>query len=234
MPRGRGPGIGRRGRGRGGNPSYRPDLNQESPISAGLKIPTTYGQSTKQPDELQAAASDSGSEQRISSIANGSNKSVPLERQQFKTNSTEEVQLNKPFALPKTASIQETTGPPSYEISINGIPFRVTNGGRRLLRIPSTSNPTLVPNSEVILSTDQSDDTQALPKTTIVAGVTFDRTKNGNYFRRGVINLQKYQHIRSVKGTHLISGRLRNTEISFQRPCAKFTATGKRFVIEFR
>ncbi|KAI9812098.1 MAG: hypothetical protein M1832_000609 [Thelocarpon impressellum] len=63
---------------------------------------------------------------------------------------------------------------PVYEIMIQGIRFRVTNGGSRLLKIP-----------------DELHSTRPTPKRANVGGVTFVRSKTGNLYRSGIVKAKR-------------------------------------------
>jgi hypothetical protein len=83
----------------------------------------------------------------------------------------------------------------SYEIDIEGIRFRVTNGGSKLVKAAGTS-PSGFTSSLPFLSTDgnagQNVPADATPKSTTVAGVRFFRTKHGNLVRDGVVRAYRY------------------------------------------
>ncbi|KAJ5183762.1 hypothetical protein N7492_001378 [Penicillium capsulatum] len=77
---------------------------------------------------------------------------------------------------PAGAATVATTAQPSagHQILVNDVPFRITNGGSKLVRLsndPSTANTT--------------------PKRVTVAGVSFVRSKNGNLHRLGAVTSKK-------------------------------------------
>lgn len=79
--------------------------------------------------------------------------------------------------------------PVVHEVVIQGVPFRVTNGGSRLLR--TTGNGHCHPRcwiSEIdLLALDTTSLARSTPKTASVGGVTFLRSKNGNLYRSGIV-----------------------------------------------
>ncbi|KAI9746110.1 MAG: hypothetical protein M1818_000791 [Claussenomyces sp. TS43310] len=101
-----------------------------------------------------------------------------------------------------------TTGHPSgsnsssrieHEISVQGMWFRVGRGGSKLMKIPGK-----IPHDERQSggtahkldcdSHDSGDGNSAnvTPKTAVVGGVRFHRSKNGNLYRSGVVRAQRY------------------------------------------
>ncbi|KAI9848632.1 MAG: hypothetical protein M1838_000471 [Thelocarpon superellum] len=71
--------------------------------------------------------------------------------------------------------------PAQYEITIQGIRFRVTSGGSRLLKMTNESNAS-----------------RPTPKRANVGGVTFIRSKNGNLYRSGVVKAQRRGAIKKI------------------------------------
>lgn len=132
----------------------------------------------------------------------------------------EQTPLNKFPITPPTESTSSGPSSNSYGISITGMSFRVTNGGSKLTRTTRTLNASLVTNGQVIRDTDEANFANILPQSTQVAGVTFRRTKNGNYIRKDVIPTQKYHVSPSGKNSRLSSSRA-------TKLCPKFTSTGK-------
>jgi hypothetical protein len=78
-------------------------------------------------------------------------------------------------AAAATTTTPATPATPAYEITVHGIPFGVTKNGAKLVKIPGR------------ISSDQ-----PTPKTAVVAGVLFRRSKNGNLYRNGVAQAQRY------------------------------------------
>ncbi|KAH8429861.1 CCCH zinc finger protein [Aspergillus melleus] len=77
-----------------------------------------------------------------------------------------------PPAVPKASATAEPMA--EYQVYLNDIPFRVSRGGGKLIRVsgdPNTANNT--------------------PKRVTVAGVTFVRSKNGNLHRLGAVTSKR-------------------------------------------
>jgi hypothetical protein len=81
------------------------------------------------------------------------------------------------------------------EITLDGIRFRVLDGGKKLAKITG-SYPTGQEFSNVLLTngitTDGSNDLAPTPKSTVVAGVKFHRTKTGNLVANRIVRDQRY------------------------------------------
>jgi hypothetical protein len=101
--------------------------------------------------------------------------------------------------LQRTVESSESTVPSNYEISVQGIRFRVVNNGSRLLRV---SGKGLISCSGFIgsLNLDGSDlrdlgdenAAKSTPKTATIGGVMFYRSKNGNLYRSGIVKAHRY------------------------------------------
>jgi len=227
VPRGRGFGLGR-GRGRGRS-HYRGASESAGRGLSNSHVATEQNHDSPT-DGSWVTKSSGGSRQLISSsVYNQQAKRMTTdedEKRHLARDARERTRLNSLFAIDNLEPQQAPSLSTFHDISINGVLFRVTNGGSKLVRIPGMWGLTLVLNSPVI-SSDQGDTVQSIPKFTKVAGVTFRRSKTGNYIRSAVLKLQKY-HQRPPGEEHLlISDRSREAGNKSNRLCAKFTATGK-------
>lgn len=81
----------------------------------------------------------------------------------------------------------------NYEIDVQGIRFRVTKNGSKLTKVEGDFNAA-----------------RSTPKTALVGGVRFYRTKNGNMYRSGII--KAHRNTRVVK--------------KINEPCKAFSTTG--------
>jgi hypothetical protein len=83
----------------------------------------------------------------------------------------------------------------NYEIEVQGIRFRVTNNGSKLAKVPGEISHTLrALNYRFLQYSPYPGDlnaAKATPKTALVGGVRFYRTKNGNMYRSGIIKAQR-------------------------------------------
>ncbi|KAK4189004.1 hypothetical protein QBC35DRAFT_494402 [Podospora australis] len=83
--------------------------------------------------------------------------------------------------------------PGKYEVSVQGIPFIVTKNGSKLVKAPGDDKAA-----------------KATPKTAIIGGVRFYRSRNGNLYRHGVVTAQRR------------SGTVKKVNV----PCKQFSMTG--------
>jgi len=95
----------------------------------------------------------------------------------------------------------QPTGPSStrggtastHEVTINGLHFRVTNGGSRLVRVsgrPVCFVQDSSSRSDLCALGDASGG-RSTPKKANIGGVTFLRSKNGNLYRSGLVKAKK-------------------------------------------
>ncbi|KEZ44317.1 hypothetical protein SAPIO_CDS3284 [Scedosporium apiospermum] len=89
-----------------------------------------------------------------------------------------------------TRYVNNTTG--AFELDIEGIRFRVSKDGGKLVKVPGDINPP-----------------SATPKTAVVGGVKFFRSKTGNLYRDGIVK------------AHRRSGKYK-----VDTPCKTFSTTG--------
>ncbi|KAL2024167.1 hypothetical protein VTK56DRAFT_9323 [Thermocarpiscus australiensis] len=80
-----------------------------------------------------------------------------------------------------------------YEIAVQGVRFVVAKNGSKLVKVPGDGNSA-----------------KATPKTAIIGGVKFYRSKNGNLYRHGIVKAQRQ------------SGVVKKAD----EPCKQFSMTG--------
>lgn len=118
-----------------------------------------------------------------------------LQKQQQKEHRERAKLMNhlKHTANPSTASANPSSAP-SYEISVEGIRFRVANNGSKLVKIPGAPRPSLscvrVPAHQSI--SGDPNGPKATPKMALVGGVKFHRSKNGNMYRQAIVKAHRY------------------------------------------
>lgn len=108
---------------------------------------------------------------------------------------------------------------PNYEITVQGIRFRVMKDGSKLAKVPGDENAA-----------------KLTPKSATVGGVRFYRSKNGNLYRSGIVKAQRYDlRAASSRGTPHRSTRPRLTHShtrqpaaikKIDEPCRLFSTTG--------
>ncbi|KAF4627934.1 hypothetical protein G7Y89_g10223 [Cudoniella acicularis] len=106
----------------------------------------------------------------------------------------------------------------NYEINVQGIQFRVAKSGSKLVKVPGerASSPKACIRGELstlelgLLCVGDLNAAKSTPKTAIVGGVKFHRSKNGNMYRAGIIKAHR-----------------RNAVVKkINEPCKMFTLTG--------
>ncbi|KAK8203858.1 CCCH zinc finger protein [Phyllosticta capitalensis] len=101
----------------------------------------------------------------------------------------ERAKLNKHFqasAMPVTTNAGIHTQTPStasqsYEIDVEGVRFRVADGGSKLIRVSTDPNTARV-----------------TPKHAKIGGVTFLRSKNGNLYRAGIVKTRQIKPVKKI------------------------------------
>ncbi|PQE11584.1 CCCH zinc finger protein [Rutstroemia sp. NJR-2017a WRK4] len=99
-----------------------------------------------------------------------------------------------------SSSAIQSNGANSYEVFVNGIRFQVTKNGSKLVKVPgesSSSSHRVVPLffSFCSLGSGDLNSANATPKTTLICGVKFHRSKNGNMYRSGIVKATRCRYI---------------------------------------
>ena len=80
----------------------------------------------------------------------------------------------------------------AYEFELQGIRFRVTKNGSKLARVSGESfYQACLPRRWSSPFADDLSSAKSTPKTAMVGGVRFYRTKNGNMYRSGIVKAHK-------------------------------------------
>lgn len=110
------------------------------------------------------------------------------------------------------------------EITVAGIQFRVMDGGKKLVKVPGASRVTTA--QEIISwSPDAANTSSKTPKTAVIAGVKFYRTKTGNLVANRVVKEQRY--VGAFKGSqYLIITRRSGVVKKVDELCKIFCTTG--------
>ena len=99
----------------------------------------------------------------------------------------------------------------TYQVFVESIPFYIAKNGSKLVKVPGDPNPP-----------------SATPKTAIIGGVKFYRSKNGNLYRHGVVKAQRYEARDPCGRLLLTNGRSRRTGNvkKIDELCKPFSTTG--------
>lgn len=118
-----------------------------------------------------------------------------LQKQQEKEHRERAKLMNhlKLTANPSPASANPASAP-SYEISVEGIRFRVANNGSKLVKVPGAppALSLLCANSYSPPRSGDPNGPKATPKMALVGGVRFHRSKNGNMYRQAIVKAHRY------------------------------------------
>ncbi|KAL2831758.1 hypothetical protein BDW59DRAFT_139978 [Aspergillus cavernicola] len=122
--------------------------------------------------------------------------------------------------VPQVSATGESSG--EYQIFLNDIPFRVSRGGGKLIRVSSANpaHPALVERTGLRLVDDPSTANNT-PKRVKVAGVTFVRSKNGNLHRLGAVTSKRMPS--AVKKRDELCQRFTTTGTCYKGPSCPFT-----------
>lgn len=130
------------------------------------------------------------------------------------------------------ATVSTTTQPAAaHQILVNDIPFKVTHGGSKLVRVSSMKalHDLCFPGTGLHVL-DDPNTANITPKRVNVAGVTFVRSKNGNLHRLGAV-ASKMCVVETVNTRVYANYHRRNPTTVKKRNelCKRFTTTGILF-----
>jgi len=137
-----------------------------------------------------------------------------------------------------TRYVNNTTG--AFELDIEGIRFRVSKDGGKLVKVPGTFfhgmaivyNRQSSPNPKPVANfTDpyagDINPPSATPKTTVVGGVKFFRSKTGNLYRDGIVKAHRYgSPAHTVRLLTMEQSDRRSGKYKVDTPCKTFSTTG--------
>ncbi|KAJ0114362.1 hypothetical protein J7T55_010751 [Diaporthe amygdali] len=160
-----------------------------------------------------------------------------LQKQQQKEHRERAQLMNhlKHTANPSTVSANPASAP-TYEISVEGIRFRVANNGSKLVKLPGA-----LPSSHHYTrlcspSSGDPNNPKATPKMALVGGVKFHRSKNGNMYRQAIV--KAHRQSATVKKTNVTCRNFSNTgapvcqSFGFYGYCEKGISCPDRHVFE--
>ena len=103
----------------------------------------------------------------------------------------EKQKLQKYLQRNDTRPVEATASPAKHEITVDGLQFRVLNGGSKLARIRGESQHGKGFQRTGSKQTGAYDSGSSTPKQVTVGGVAFLRSKNGNLYRSGIVKAKK-------------------------------------------
>jgi hypothetical protein len=133
-----------------------------------------------------------------------------------------------------------------YEISLQGVRFRVVKNGSKLMKVPGETllvdyliNCVYGTFDSGLQYLGDENAAKATPKFATVGGVKFYRSKNGNLYRSGIVKGQrygalqgqpKYWHLANWNYTDVVYTRRRGVVQKINEPCKAFSTTGSSFL----
>lgn len=114
------------------------------------------------------------------------------------------------------------------EIVVDGVHFRVMDGGKKLVKIAGASQTrSILARERASLQIGAPNSSSHTPKSTIVAGVKFHRTKTGNLVAERVVTDQRY--VAPLGSTNSLTMARRSGVVKkTNEPCKIFSTTGTR------
>ncbi|KAG6362185.1 hypothetical protein INS49_010415 [Diaporthe citri] len=146
-----------------------------------------------------------------------------LQKQQQKEHRERAKLMNhlKHTANPSVASANPASAL-SYEISVEGIRFRVANNGSKLVKIPGAPQPSLfcarLPAHQSM--SGDPNGPKATPKMALVGGVKFHRSKNGNMYRQAIV--KAHRQSAAIKKTNVTCKNFSNTGSCPKGPMCRY------------
>jgi hypothetical protein len=123
------------------------------------------------------------------------------------------------------ASSAQTNHTGQNELTVEGVRFRVMDGGKKLVKIPGMCKAPCRVDLRTLPVADAPNSSYRTPKTAIIAGVKFYRTKTGNLVANRVVNDQRY--VTSLHGAKLLTVFRRSGAVKkINQLCKIFSTTG--------
>ncbi|KAL9574621.1 hypothetical protein ACKAV7_001033 [Fusarium commune] len=105
----------------------------------------------------------------------------------------EKAQFNEFLKHQATASSAQTNPADRNVLTIEGVQFRVMDGGKKLVKIPGACKLRCDSDACALPAADALNSSSRTPKFATVAGVKFYRTKTGNLVANRFVNDQRYE-----------------------------------------
>jgi hypothetical protein len=137
----------------------------------------------------------------------------------------EKAQFDEFMKHKASASNAHTNSTGRNELSVEGIQFRVVDGGKKLVKVSGAYTPQTADAQCALPSADAPNNFSRTPKSAIIAGVKFYRTKTGNLVANRVVNDQRY--VTAPWVTKLLTAPRRSGMVKkIKEPCKIFSTTG--------
>lgn len=132
----------------------------------------------------------------------------------------------KQIANPSVVSANPASAP-VYEIVVEGIRFRVTNNGSKLVKVPGAPSSSRRARVAAHPCPGDPNAPKATPKMTVIGGVKFYRSKNGNMYRQAIVKAQRY--VARPGDAHTLTTVTSRRSAAVNKvnvPCRNFSNTG--------
>ncbi|KAM5355848.1 hypothetical protein ACJ41O_002494 [Fusarium nematophilum] len=174
--------------------------------SSGAETPPGWVSKTDRHRQLiNASVYEKETQNRAKAIEQTRQRKINGHRQQ------EKAQFNEFLKHQASATTAQTNPAGHNELTIEGIQFRVVDGGKKLVKIPGAwmlQEP--LDGRRPLPSSDAPHSSSRTPKSAVIAGVKFYRTKTGNLVANRIVNDQRRSGV--VK--------------KINEPCKIFSTTG--------
>jgi hypothetical protein len=210
---------------------------------------TTSGWVTKTDRHLQlinTSVFEKGSQNRAKAIEESKKQKLKQRDEREKLKFSRYLQRINGNSVLQSIPSRSGDPPGNYEINVNGIQFRVAKSGSKLVKVPGETSHNIGAGER--LHTDienlgsqcpgDLNAAKATPKTAMVGGVKFHRSKNGNMFRSGIIKAQRYERPSHDHGegawnpssADVFYNRRSGVVKKINEPCKAFSTTGNPFL----
>ncbi len=211
------------------------DENESPSADSTTSAPSFIVKTDRHRQLINTSVYEKESQQRV--------KAMELTRQQKLRQKDEREKMKLSKNLYRLANSYDSLAPRTpggtFEIDVGGIPFRVTKSGSKLVKVPGEDSRLGVDHAtgfdESVMDLRCSGDVNAAkstPKTAVVGGVRFIRSKHGNLYRQGVVKAYRYElqfPLAKSQNTN-DSGTRRNGAVKkINEPCKIFSTTGIPF-----
>ncbi|KAL4730474.1 hypothetical protein ACLX1H_002510 [Fusarium chlamydosporum] len=160
--------------------------NASRSASSGAETPPGWVSRTDRHRQLiNANVYERESQTRAKAIEQTRQKKINGYRQREKT------QFNEFLKHQAGASSAQTNSTGQNELTVQGVQFRVMDGGKKLVKIPGACKIHNVPDLRALPVAGAANSSSRTPKTATVAGVKFFRTKTGNLVASRFVNDQR-------------------------------------------
>lgn len=131
----------------------------------------------------------------------------------------------------------QQTATDKYEIAVQGVRFVVAKNGSKLVKVPGASRTCVWSLQGTHTCAGDGNSAKATPKTAVIGGVRFYRSKTGNLYRHGIVKAQRY--VSWCRGAHQLTPTSCDRQSGYyvnkvNVPCKQFSMTGNSISLDRR